>query len=203
MKLTVIRHLEPIPWLPGCNDISRELMHISQDVIATLRHSLYPVYDYGFYSPYKRCVQTAKTVEDFALLWHESTDLRESAYPPQQERLGRKLLVREESVFDTKDRVSQFLTNLRSVRPSAALVITHGDVVNAFRWCLEGLTLREYSALFNTPDNFVGFGSALNYDLAEGIVTKKDGCTGETVFKKEFRPPTNNSLFAHVQNIGD
>lgn len=190
MIITVVRHLEPVPLYPNVNagfDIDRPLSDagkasgddLLRNVLAAGKDvpsiGYDGVYGNGYVSPYARCRQTAALLTSAThhpFRWYEVPELRESAHAPQVSRLRNKLLVGEESTFELRDRVARFMSMMHDpVFP--ALVVTHGDVVNAFRWVIEGLTLAEYRALYDDPDNFVPFGCAWTFDTAKRTAERR------------------------------
>lgn len=181
MIITVVRHLEPEPYSHSCPDVDRPLSQagvssassLLDNVSAALSyrnptHPMMAMYGYGYVSPYARCVSTASLIRSAvgdSWSWYETPLLRESPHISQRDTIRRKALSKEESIFDLRDRVSRFLTMIHdSVSP--VLIVTHGDVVNAFRWCIEGLSLRQFRDLFDYPDNFVPFGVAWTFDTS-------------------------------------
>lgn len=179
MILTVVRHLEPVPFdatANPINDIDRPLsaagaesgVELLSNVLAVRipRAGFEGIYGNGYVSPYARCRQTAATLASAThhdWRWYEVPELRESAHGAQVSRLRNKVLVNEESSFELRDRVSRFMSMVHgSVHP--VLVVTHGDVVNAFRWVIEGLTLSQYRELYDDPDNYVPFGVSWAFD---------------------------------------
>jgi broad specificity phosphatase PhoE len=77
-----------------------------------------------------------------------------------------------ESAFDLRDRVMRFLDFVHDVPCVRVIAVTHGDVLNAFRWCLEGLSLSEFRDLFRDKTNFIPFGCALTWDNGRNTMTK-------------------------------
>lgn len=186
-RITVVRHLEPLPLIVGGNDIDRELsaqgIADAESLLANVKaavdsddvHPYLRKYGEGMSSPYARCLSTAKLIKDAvdtSWRWFEIPELRESAHREQKVTLRNKTLTHEESTFDLHDRVARFLKMIhQTVTPR--LIVTHGDVVNAFRWCIEGMTLRQYRDLFNDPDNFVPFGCAWTFDTDKRIAERR------------------------------
>ncbi len=185
MIITAVRHLTPVRFDKGVNDVDKPLSE-SCDIegskllrnVADARregypsHGSIPAYRYGFTSPYVRCRQTAKQIQSVAFEWGESTLLRESAHPGQEVLLTHKKLVTVESAFDLRDRVMRFLDFVHSLDGKSVIAVTHGDVLNAFRWCLEGLSLSEFRDLFRDKTNFIPFGCALTWDSHLNTMTK-------------------------------
>lgn len=190
MIITVVRHLEPVPLYPNVDagfDIDRPLSDAGKasggallDNVLAAGRNIYKtafdgVYGNGYVSPYARCRQTAALLTSAThhpFRWYETPELRESAHAPQVSHLRNKLLVNEESTFELRDRVARFMEMVHDpVYP--VLVVTHGDVVNAFRWVIEGLTLEEYRALYADPDNFVPFGCAWTFDTAKRTAERR------------------------------
>ena len=102
--------------------------------------------------------------------------------------LRRKPLVTPESTFDLRDRVSRFLEMVHS-KHDAVLVVTHGDVVNAFRWCIEGLTFTEFVGLYKDSNNFVSFGDAFVFDTGHGSMVRLPARSGaESPLSRTFPP---------------
>lgn len=190
MLITVVRHLEPVPVSSVADpitDIDRPLSDAGvasgESLMANVRvaaevHGRLPwgdAYGTGYTSPYARCLQTAALVASAVSpewRWHEVPELRESAHAPQVSRLRNKLLVNEESTFELRDRVARFMSLVHGAT-YPVLVVTHGDVVNAFRWVIEGLTLQEYRALYDDPDNFVPFGAAWSFNTDTRVAERR------------------------------
>jgi hypothetical protein len=181
--ITAVRHLTPIRFDKGVSDVDKPLSEMRDIEGAKLRCNLdglrywspnkdVPEYTYGFTSPYTRCRQTAKQIQSVAYEWGESTPLRESAHPGQEVLLTHKKLVTVESAFDLRDRVMRFLDFVHDVPCVRVIAVTHGDVLNAFRWCLEGLSLSEFRDLFRDKTNFIPFGCALTWDNGRNTMTK-------------------------------
>lgn len=190
MLITVVRHLEPVPVSPVADpitDIDRPLSEAGvasgETLLANVRAAAVAsgrlpwgnAYGTGYVSPYVRCRQTAALIAPAvspSWRWYEVPELRESAHAPQVSHLRHKLLVGEESTFELRDRVARFMSLVHnSTYP--ALVVTHGDAVNAFRWVIEGLTLREYRALYDDPDNFVPFGAAWSFNTETRVAERR------------------------------
>lgn len=183
MIITAVRHLTPVRFDKGVSDVDKPLSDSRIIEGVTLRRNLYESrygsqtedarpYRYGFTSPYARCRQTAKQIQPVAHAWGESTLLRESAHPGQEVLLTNKQLVTAESAFDLRDRVMQFLEFANDLPCVSVISVTHGDVLNAFRWCLEGLSLSEFRDLFRDKANFIPFGCALTWDTGRNTMTK-------------------------------
>lgn len=186
-RITVVRHLEPLPIIVGGNDIDRELsaqgIADAESLLANVKaavdsddvHPYLRKYGEGMSSPYARCLSTAKLIKDAvdtSWRWFEVPELRESAHREQKVTLRNKTLTHEESTFDLHDRVARFLKMIHQpVTPR--LIVTHGDVVNAFRWCIEGMSLRQYRELFTDPDNFVPFGCAWTFDIDKNVAERR------------------------------
>ena len=186
----MVRHLEPVPVSPVADpitDIDRPLSEVGADAGVSLlanvrsaaegyRSSAWgSTYGAGYVSPYVRCLQTASAIAPAVSpewRWYEVPELRESAHDPQVSRLRNKLLVSEESTFELRDRVARFMTLVHGAT-YPVLVVTHGDVVNAFRWVIEGLTLREYRELYDDPDNFVPFGTVWAFDTDTRVAERR------------------------------
>ena len=184
MLLTVVRHLEPVPIVDGTDpidDLTRPLSTEGSNTATALRDNVreaangvrhgsrgiaWGPYGTSYVSPYVRCRQTAAALTpemSSTSTWYEVPELRESAHAPQVSHVRNKMLVNEESVFELRDRVARFMGMIHgSVFP--VLVVTHGDVVNAFRWVVEGLTFAQYIELYDDPSNFVPFGVAWTFD---------------------------------------
>lgn len=179
MILTVVRHLEPLPVVGAADpltDLDRPLSRegaAQGDALLRNVRAACPddapwgrAYGAGYVSPYARCRQTAALIADavdHGARWYEVPELRESAHAAQVSRLRTKMLVNEESSFELRDRVARLMSMVHeSTYP--VLVVTHGDVVNAFRWVVEGRTLAQYRALYDDPDNYVPFGVAWTFD---------------------------------------
>lgn len=185
MIITAVRHLTPVRFDKGVSDVDKPLSE-SCDIegakllrnVDNARSKRYksngsiPAYRYGFTSPYVRCRQTAKQIQGVAHIWGESVLLRESAHPDQEVLLTHKKLVTVESAFDLRDRVMRFLDFVHSFDGGSVIVVTHGDVLNAFRWCLEGLSLSEFQGLFRDKTNFIPFGCSLTWDNYSNTMTK-------------------------------
>jgi len=190
MLITVVRHLEPVPVSPVADpitDIDRPLSDAGVDAGASLLANVQaPAVEYGsiawggsygagYVSPYARCLHTATLIASAVSpewKWYEVPELRESAHAPQVSRLRNKMLVAEESVFELRDRVARFMSLVHDAA-YPVLAVTHGDVVNAFRWVIEGLTLRGYRALYDDPDNFVPFGVAWSFNTDTRIAERR------------------------------
>lgn len=183
MIITAVRHLTPVRFDKGVSDVDKplsEMRDIEGDkLLRNLDESRYwfpnknvLAYHYGFTSPYVRCRQTAKQIQSVAYEWGESPLLRESAHPGQEVLLTNKNLVTAESAFDLRDRVMRFLDFVHDVPCVHVIAVTHGDVLNAFRWCLEGLSLSEFRGLFRDKTNFIPFGCALTWDNGRSTMTK-------------------------------
>ena len=197
MKITVVRHLEAGP---AESDVDRQLIPQYQDTLDTFKHTvrgtdqhgMASYFSHAFVSPYVRTRQTLEILNGTYGLAFESTDLRESAHSGYgvDARLHGKLLTSEESVFECKDRVHRFLGTLsRMEGVTSALDVTHGDVVNAFRWCLEGLTFEQFVALYADPINFIGFGHVLKFDTSVNTMDSYDGVSGALKFSKVVHAP--------------
>lgn len=185
MIITAVRHLTPVRFDKGVSDVDKPLSEM-RDIegekllrnVADARregykpHGSIPAYRYGFTSPYVRCRQTAKQIQSVAFEWGESTLLRESAHPGQEVILTNKHLATAESAFDLRDRVMRFLDFVHSLDGRSVIAVTHGDVLNAFRWCLEGLSLSEFRDLFRDKTNFIPFGCSLTWDSHLKTITK-------------------------------
>lgn len=172
MIISVVRHLRPIPLHPGADDVIRPLDVAIEDNVSELKSSLREHHDLGFTSPYVRCRDTAAYVNRHADSWYEVPELRESPHYGQETVIRSKLLSAVETMFDLRDRVARFLDELENMNASSALVVTHGDVVNAFRWCIEGHTLDEFKNLYRNVDNFIEFGSVFQFDTINGTTTR-------------------------------
>lgn len=183
MIITAVRHLTPVRFDKGVSDVDKplsEMRDIEGDkLLRNLDESRYwfpnknvLAYHYGFTSPYVRCRQTAKQIQGVAHMWGESTLLRESAHPGQEVLLTNKHLATAESAFDLRDRVMRFLDFVHSLDGRSVIAVTHGDVLNAFRWCLEGLSLSEFRDLFRDKTNFIPFGCSLTWDSHLKTMTK-------------------------------
>lgn len=183
MIITAARHLTPVRFDKGVSDVDKPLSEMRDIEGAKILRNLdevrywspnkgVPQYTYGFTSPYARCRQTAKQIQSVAYEWGESTLLRESAHPGQEVLLTNKKLVTVESAFDLRDRVMRFLDFVHDIPCIHVIAVTHGDVLNAFRWCLEGLSLSEFRDLFRDKTNFIPFGCALTWDNGRNIMTK-------------------------------
>jgi len=190
MLITVARHLEPVPFAEGgdpLTDLDRPLSEEGRDGGKSLLENVGEAakeyrssawggsYGAGYVSPYVRCRQTASLIAPAVSpewRWYESPELRESAHAPQVSRLRGKLFAHEESAFELRDRVARFMALVHDAT-HPILVVTHGDVVNAFRWVLEGLTLREYLALYEDPDNFVPFGVAWSFNTDTRVAERR------------------------------
>ena len=190
MLITVARHLEPVPLAEGddpLTDLDRPLSEAGRASGEALLENVRKAseaygssawagsYGAGYVSPYARCRQTASLIAPAVSAewrWYESPELRESAHAPQVSRLRNKLFAHEESAFELRDRVARFMALVHGAK-YPILVVTHGDVVNAFRWVVEGLTLQEYRALYDDPDNFVPFGVAWSFNTDTRVAERR------------------------------
>lgn len=198
MLITVIRHLHTEPIGSHHHDIDRALSPTGEALRASLRKCLKNGYDVGYVSPYLRCRQTAEALKDYATSWYEHAELRESAHRGQEERLRGKFLVLPESGFDARDRAVRFLEFLLRekslVRCESAIVVTHGDMVNALRWAIQGRSLAEYREWFEDKKNFVDFGSTWHFDTKIGSLSRWNVEKLELDLTDDFAPP-DNGLF--------
>lgn len=190
MLITVARHLEPVPLAEGddpLTDLDRPLSeagrasgeallaNVRAAAVASGRLPWGNAYGTGYASPYVRCRQTATLIATAVSpewRWHEVPELRESAHAAQVSRLRRKLLVNEESTFELRDRVARFMSLVHGAT-YPILVVTHGDVVNAFRWVIEGMTFAQYRELYDDPDNFVPFGAAWSFNTETSVAERR------------------------------
>ena len=209
MLITVVRHLEPVPVSSVADpitDIDRPLsdagVEAGESLLANVRaaaeeYGRLPwgnAYGTGYTSPYVRCRQTATLIATAVSpewRWHEVPELRESAHAPQVSRLRRKLLVNEESTFELRDRVARFMSLVHGAT-YPVLVVTHGDVVNAFRWVIEGMTFAQYREMYDDPDNFVPFGAAWSFNTDTRVAERR--VLGDTSPDKVVEM---NNRFAH------
>lgn len=175
MIITVVRHLEPISPREGVVDVDRPLAYAGNRSAERLLRNVTEgvgVYDIGYTSPYARCRSTAAHLNSAVADnrgWYETAELRESAHPGQEVFVRTKALTLPESMFNLRDRIARFLDMVNVPDPAAKiLVVTHGDVVNAFRWCIEGLTLDEFRGLHSQSVNMVDIGSAWTFDTRKG-----------------------------------
>ena len=177
MILTVVRHLEPLPLTAGVNDIDRYLSDVgiltatslADNVLSALpdRHP----YLVGSVSPYVRCRHTAALIKDCVNgTWYETVDMRESPHRGQETYVRTKIMSSVESMFDLHDRVMRFLERWNGVN---MVVVTHGDVLNAFRWCMEGMTLSQFRSLYDDPHNFIPFGTAITFDVVNNVAQRR------------------------------
>lgn len=66
--------------------------------------------------------------------------------------------------------------------------------MNAFRWCLEGLTFEQFVALYTDPINFIGFGHVLKFDTSVNTLDSYDGVSGALKFSKVLHAPFGGSV---------
>lgn len=186
MIITAVRHLEPFPLTPGGNDVDRPLAAIQSEDIALLKQAVGYGYDLALVSPYRRCLQTAERIKDCSTVWMESADLRESAHPGQEFTVRNKVLTHVESGFELRDRVSRLLRELYGSPHEEVLLVTHGDVINALRWCIENWSLTKYRSAFNDPSNYVGFGSVWTFNTFQGVMERRESPDFDVTLSARF-----------------
>lgn len=173
MILTAVRHLPPEEFVSGSDDFTRDVSEEGRAQGLLLARTVSGHhYRRAYVSPYKRCVSTARYLEDHADGFFEAVELRESVHPGMETWVRKKALALPESMFDLRDRVARFLDFALGDRSGNILLITHADVINAVRWHVCGLTTDEFLGLYDNPDNFIGMGSVWTFDLDDGTLAR-------------------------------